>query len=156
MIRGPQERPPNLSRALFIDDLDAFFDLTGGDYFDIIKNGCNGRKVMKKSQQPDVLIYEKLNLVPSYVDVEVVLEDLAYMDEHIKTTIPAEERLRILASGLYRRRFFDSGDDCMEMARTFLRLKALYRIDSIRKMYSFINNYKLYVLEKQTFGEQHL
>jgi hypothetical protein len=111
---------------------------------------------MKRNQQPDVLIFEKLNLSPSYVDVEVVLEDLTYMDEHIKTSIPAEERLRILASGLYRRRFFDSGDDCMEMARIFLRLKALYRLDSVRKMYNFINNYKLYVLEKQNFGQQHL
>jgi hypothetical protein len=78
------------------------------------------------------------------------------MDEHIKTTIPCEERLRILASGLYRRRFFDSGDECLEMARAFLRLKALYRLDSIRKIYTFINNYKMYVLEKQSFGEQHL
>lgn len=111
---------------------------------------------MKNSARLDVLIYEKLNLIPAYVDIEVVLEDLTYMDEHIKPTIPSEERLRILASGLYRRRFFDSGDECMEMARAFLRLKILYRLDSVRKMYSFINNYKLYVLEKQDFGEQHL
>ena len=110
---------------------------------------------MKQKQRPDVLIFEKLNLIPSYVDVEVVLEDLTYMDEHIKTNIPAEERLRILASGLYRRRFFDCGDDCLEMARTFLRLKGLYSIDSVRKMYNFINSYKMYVLEKQSFGEQH-
>ncbi len=111
---------------------------------------------MKNDQHLDVLIFEKLNLIPAYVDIEVVLEDLMYMDEHIKPSISPEERLRILASGLYRRRFFDSGDECMEMSRTFLRLKSLYRLDSIKKMYSFINNYKLYVLEKQNFGEQHL
>lgn len=111
---------------------------------------------MKKLQQPDVLIYEKLNLIPSLVDIEVVLEDLMYLEEHIKTTTSSEERLRILASGLYRRRFFDSGDECMEMARIFLRLKALYRLDSIRKMYNFINSYKLYILEKQSLGEGRL
>lgn len=111
---------------------------------------------MNKDPKTDVLIFEKLSLIPAYVDVEVVLEDLTYMDEHIKSTIPSEERLRLLASGLYRRRFFDCGDECMEMARTFLRLKALYRLDSVRKMYDFINNYKLYVLDKQHFGEQHL
>jgi len=122
----------------------------------MIKVGIIGRKMMRKEERLDVLIFEKLNLIPSYVDVEVVLEDLTYMDEHIKPSISAEERLRILASGLYRRRFFESGDECMEMSRTFLRLKMLYRLDSIRKMYNFINNYKLYVLEKQNVGEQHL
>lgn len=111
---------------------------------------------MEKGVKMDVLIFEKLNLIPAYVDVEVVLEDLAYMDEHIKPTIPTEERLRILASGLYRRRFFETGDECMEMARTFLRLKELYRLNSMRKVYNFINNYKLYLLEKQSFGQQHL
>ncbi|MBI5118873.1 hypothetical protein HZA56_20585 [Candidatus Poribacteria bacterium] len=111
---------------------------------------------MKKSPKLDVLIFEKMGLIPSYVDVEVVLEDLMYMDEHIRPTVPVEERLRILASGLYRRRFFDCGDECMEMARTFVRLKTLYRLDSVKKMYSFINNYKLYMLDKQNVGEQHL
>lgn len=110
------------------------------------------------STQPDfdILIFEKLSMVPSYVDVEVVLEDLMHIDEHMKTTVPSEERLRILASGLYRRRFFDSGDECMEMARTFLRLKALYKLDTLRKMYDFINSYKLYVLDRQHADEQHL
>lgn len=111
---------------------------------------------MNKDLKIDVLIFEKLSLIPAYVDIEVVLEDLTYIDEHIKATTPSEERLRILASGLYRRRFFESGDECMEMARAYLRLKALYRLDSIRKMYNFINNYKLYVLEKQSYGQQHL
>jgi hypothetical protein len=111
---------------------------------------------MSKEPKMDVLTFERLNLIPSYVDIEVVLEDLTYIDEHIKPAIPAEERLRILASALYRRRFFDCGDDCMEMARAFVRLKSLYHLDSLRKMYNFINNYKLYVLEKQNFGEQHL
>lgn len=111
---------------------------------------------MNNDPKTDVLIFEKLSLIPAYVDVEVILEDLTFMDEHIKSTIPSEERLRLLASGLYRRRFFECGDECMEMARTFLRLKTLYRLDSLRKMYDFINNYKLYVLDKQHFGEQHL
>ena len=111
---------------------------------------------MDESPQVDVLIFEKLSLISSYVDIEVVLEDLLYLDEHIRSTVPAEERLRILASGLYRRRFFDCGDECMEMARVFLRLKALYRLDSARKMYNFINNYKLYVLDKQRLDEQRL
>ncbi|GAB4337281.1 MAG: hypothetical protein Kow0099_10610 [Candidatus Abyssubacteria bacterium] len=111
---------------------------------------------MGANPKMDVLIFEKLNTVPSYVDVEVVLEDLAYMDEHVKSSIPTEERLRILASGLYRRHFFETGDECLDMARSFLRLKSLYRLDSIRKMYSFINNYKLYILEKQSYSQQHL
>lgn len=111
---------------------------------------------MDKKYKMDVLTFEKLNLIPAYVDIEVVLEDLMYMDEHIRATVPAEERLRILASGVYRRRFFDCGEECMEMARAFLRLKALYQLDSVGKMYSFINNYKLYILEKQHVGEQHL
>lgn len=111
---------------------------------------------MNIDPKTDILIFEKLSIIPAYVDVEVVLEDLTYIDEHIKSTIPFEERLRILASGLYRRRFFESGDECMEMARAYLRLKALYRLDSIRKMYNFINSYKLYVLEKQNFGQQRL
>jgi hypothetical protein len=122
----------------------------------MITLGCYGRKMMKTAQRLDVLIYEKMNLIPAYVDIEVVLEDLTYMDEHIKPTISAEERLRILASGLYRRRFFDSGDECMEMARIFLRLRTLYQLDSVKKMYNFINNYKLYVLEKQNLGEQRM
>ncbi len=111
---------------------------------------------MSKSLSFDVLIFEKLSMIPSYVDVEVVLEDLMYIDEHMKASVPSEERLRILASGLYRRRFFDCGEECMEMARTFLRLKDLYRLDSMRKMYDFINNYKLYVLDRQHADEQHL
>ena len=111
---------------------------------------------MKKGPSLDVLIFEKLNVIPSYVDVEVVLEDLMYIDEHVKTAVPPEERLRILASGLYRRRFFDCGEECMEMARTFLRLKELYQLDSMRKMYDFVNSYKLYVLDKQHADEQHL
>ena len=111
---------------------------------------------MSKHLNLDILIFEKLSMVPSYVDVEVVLEDLMYIDEHMKATVPSEERLRILASGLYRRRFFDSGDECMEMARTFLRLKVLYQLDSLRKMYDFINSYKLYVLDKHHADEQHL
>jgi hypothetical protein len=110
------------------------------------------------SMQPnfDVLIFEKLSMIPSYVEVEVVLEDFMHIDEHMKATVPPDERLRILASGLYRRRFFESGDECMEMARTFLRLKALYQLDTLRKMYDFINSYKLYVLDKQHADEQHL
>ena len=111
---------------------------------------------MNKNPKMDILIFEKLSLIPSYVDVEVVLEDLTYMDEHMKPTIPTEERLRILASGLYRRRFFDCGDECMEMARAFIRLKTLYQLDSLKKMSNFINNYRLYFLEKQNFGEQHI
>ena len=111
---------------------------------------------MNKRPKLDVLIYEKLSLIPSYVEIEAVLEDLTYMDEHIKPTVPTEERLRILASGLYRRRFFECGEECMEMARTFMRLKALYHLDSLKKMSNFINNYRLYFLEKQNFGEQHL
>ncbi len=111
---------------------------------------------MKKNPKLDILIFEKMNLIFSYVDIEVVLEDLMYMDEHVKATVPTEERLRILASGLYRRRFFDCGEECMEMSRMFLRLKALYRLDSVKKMYSFINDYKLYMLDKQNVGEQHL
>ena len=111
---------------------------------------------MNKDLKVDVLIFEKLDLIHSYVDIEVVLEDLMYMDEHIKDTIPAEEHLRILASGLYRRRFFESGEECLEMARTFLRLKALYNLTTVRKMYNFINNYKLYVLDKQDLGQQHI
>jgi hypothetical protein len=111
---------------------------------------------MKTSPKLEILVFEKMSLIPSYVDVEVVLEDLMYMDEHIRPTVPVEERLRILASGLYRRRFFDCGDECMEMARTFVRLKALYQLDSVKKMYSFINNYKLYMLDKQNVGEQRL
>lgn len=111
---------------------------------------------MSKRRNVDILIFEKLDMISSYVDIEVVLEDLMYVDEHMKATVPSEERLRILASGLYRRRFFDSGDECMEMARAFLRLKALYQLDSLRKMYDFINNYKLYVLDKHHADEQHL
>ncbi len=111
---------------------------------------------MSKPPNFDVLAFEKLNMTPSYVDVEVVLEDLMYIDEHMKATVPSEERLRILASGLYRRRFFDSGDECMDMARTYLRLKALYQLDSLRKMYDFINSYKLYVLDRQHADEQSL
>ncbi|UCD56827.1 MAG: hypothetical protein JSV16_13535 [Candidatus Hydrogenedentota bacterium] len=111
---------------------------------------------MDKGPKMDILIFEKLSLISSYVDIEVVLEDLIYLDEHIKRNIPTDERLRILASGIYRRHFFDSGEECMEMARLFLRLKALYQLDSVRKMYNFINNYKLYVLDKQRLGEQHL
>jgi hypothetical protein len=41
------------------------------------------------------------------------------------------------------------------MARTFMRLKALYHLDSLKNV-NFINNYRLYFLEKQNFGEQHL
>ena len=111
---------------------------------------------MSQGQSVDILIFEKLNMTPSYVTVEVVLEDLMYIDEHMKATVPPEERLRILASGLYRRRFFDCGEECMEMSRTFLRLKELYRLDSMRKMYDFINSYKLYVLDRQHVDEQHL
>ena len=111
---------------------------------------------MTEPSSVDILVFEKLSMIPSYVDVEVLLEDLMYIDEHMKTTMPAEERLRILASGLYRRRFFDSGEECMEMARTFLRLKAMHHLDSMRKMYDFINSYKLYVLDKQHVDEQHL
>ena len=111
---------------------------------------------MSEHPKVDILIFEKLSLIPSYVDVEVVLEDLMFMDENIRTTVPPEERLRILASGLYRRRFFESGDECMEMARLFIRLKSLHRLDSLRKMYSFINSYKLYVLDRQHLDEQHL
>lgn len=111
---------------------------------------------MSRPPNFDVLMFEKLNMVPSYVDVEVVLEDLMYLDEHMKANVPSEERLRILASGLYRRRFFDSGDECMDMTRTFLRLKALYHLDSLRKMYDFINSYKLYVLDREHVDEQHL
>jgi hypothetical protein len=29
-------------------------------------------------------------------------------------------------------------------------------LDSVKKMYNFINNYKLYVLEKQNLGEQRM
>lgn len=104
----------------------------------------------------DILIYEKLSLIPSCVDIEVVLEDLLYMDEHVRSSVPEEERLRILASGLYRRRFFDMGDDCMEMARMFLRFRTLYGLSSAQKMYRFINNYKLYILDKEHVDEQHL
>jgi len=111
---------------------------------------------MTGSPDIDILIYEKLSLIPSCVDIEVVLEDLLYMDEHVRSSVPEEERLRILASGLYRRRFFDLGDDCMEMARMFFRFKTLYGLNSARKMYSFINNYKLYILDKQHVDEQHL
>ena len=112
--------------------------------------------IMKRDPKMDVLIFEKLDLVHSCVDIEVVLEDLMYMDEHIKGTVSVEEHLRILASGLYRRRFFDCGEECLEMARMFLRLKELYNLNTVRKMYNFINNYKLYVLDKQDFGEQHV
>jgi hypothetical protein len=111
---------------------------------------------MSKLPNFDILVFEKLNMTPSYVEVEVVLEDLMYLDEHMKATVPSEERLRILASGLYRRRFFESGDECMDMARTFLRLKALYELDSMRKIYDFINSYKLYVLDRQHADEQSL
>ena len=111
---------------------------------------------MNKRPNVDSLIFEKLDTIPSYVDVEVVLEDLMYIDEHMKATVPSEERMRILASGLYRRRFFDSGDECMEMARDFLRLKTLYQLDSMRKMYDFINSYKLYVLDRQQADERNL
>ena len=111
---------------------------------------------MSKGPNIDVLIFEKLSMIPSYVDIEVALEDLMYIDEQVKTTVPSEERLRILASGLYRRRFFESGDECMEMARTFLRLKAMYQLDSMRKMYNFINSYKLYVLDRQHVDEGHV
>jgi hypothetical protein len=111
---------------------------------------------MQKRPNVDILIFEKLDMIPSYVDVEVVLEDLMYIDEHMRATVPFEEKMRILASGLYRRRFFESGDECMEMARDFLRLKALYELDSMRKMTDFINNYKLYVLDRQHADEQHL
>ena len=111
---------------------------------------------MSKSRNLDILIFEKLYLIPSNVEIEVVLEDLMYMDEHIKATVPPEEQLRILASGLYRRRFFDCGDYCMEMARMFLRLKAQYRVDSQGKMLDFINSYRLYIFDKQHLGEQHL
>jgi hypothetical protein len=104
----------------------------------------------------DILIYEKLSLIPSCVDIEVVLEDLLYMDEHVRSSVPEEERLRILASGLYRRRFFDMGDDCMEMARMFLRFRTVYGLNSAHKMYGFINNYKLYILDKEHVDEQHL
>jgi hypothetical protein len=104
----------------------------------------------------DILIFERLSLIPSYVDIDVVLEDLMFLDESMRTTVPSEERLRVLASGLYRRRFFECGEECMEMARLFVRLKALHHLDSFRRMYSFINSYKLYILDKQHVDEQHL
>jgi hypothetical protein len=111
---------------------------------------------MSEHPKMDILIFEKLSLIPSYVEIEVVLEDLMFLDESIRPTTAPEERLRILASGLYRRRFFDCGEECMEMARTFVRLKELHRLDSFRKMYSFINGYKLYILDKEHLDEQHL
>ena len=37
-----------------------------------------------------------------------------------------------------------------------LRLKAMHGLDSLSKMYDFINSYKLYVLDKQRADEQHL
>lgn len=111
---------------------------------------------MSAAPKPDILIFEKLGVIPSYVDIEVVLEDLMYIDEQVWPNVPPEERLRILASGLYRRRFFECGEECMEMARTFIRFKELYKLDSLRKMYNFINSYKLYMLDKQHLDEQHL
>ena len=111
---------------------------------------------MTEHPKVDILIFEKLSFIPSYVDIEVVLEDLMFLDESIRSTTPPEERLRILASGLYRRRFFESGEECMEMARLFIRLKDLHRLDSVRKMYSFINSYKLYILDREHLDEQHL
>lgn len=111
---------------------------------------------MNEHPKMDILIFDKLSMIPAYVDIEVILEDLMFLDESIRPTVPPEERLRILASGLYRRRFFDLGEECMEMARMFIRLKALHNLDSFRKMYSFINSYKLYILDKQHLDEQHL
>ena len=111
---------------------------------------------MSRAANLEILIFEKLSFILSYVDIEVVLEDLMYMEEHVRPTVPFEERMRILASGLYRRRFFDSGDECMEMARIFLRLKALYQLHTSKEMYSFINSYKLYMLDKQHMDQQHL
>jgi len=41
---------------------------------------------MTGSPDIDILIYEKLSLIPSCVDIEVVLEDLLYMDEHVRSS----------------------------------------------------------------------
>lgn len=67
-------------------------------------------------------LLEELASVSARVEVDVVLEDLAFLDAEAAWW-PSDVRRHVLADGLYRRRFFDSLDACRAMADLWIRLK---------------------------------
>ncbi len=68
---------------------------------------------------------QELTRISARVEIGVILEDLAFLDGDASQW-PPEIRRRVLAEGLYRRKFFERLEDCYAMADLWIRVKEYF------------------------------